>query len=90
LPGVLKKSHSAFFFDTSRVKTIQGTMPFLRKYYFGASDVIMSKINGLIDMEGKVVQYGSNSSLSARQEVVYNCTTQLMNPAAHGYMFLAA
>jgi hypothetical protein len=50
----------------------------------------MSKINGLIDMEGKVVQYGSNSSLSARQEVVYNCTTQLMNPAAHGYMFLAA
>jgi len=90
LPGILKKSHSAFFFDTSRVKTIQGTMPFLRKYYFGASDVIMSKINGLIDMDGKVVQYGTNSSLSAKQEMVYNCTTQLMNPAAHGYMFLAA
>jgi len=89
LPGVLLKSHSAFFFDTSRVQTQQGTVPFLRKYYFGVSDMFLSKINGLVDLENKVASFPSNSSLSAKQEVVYSCTTQLMNPAAHGWMYLA-
>lgn len=90
LNGTLLKSHSAFFFDTSRVQTQQGSVPFLRKYYFGAADMFMSKLNGLVDMDGKVTQYPTNSSLSARQEIVYSCTTQLMNPAAHGYMYLAS
>jgi hypothetical protein len=90
LSNTLLKSHSAFFFDTSRVQTQQGSVPFLRKYYFGAADMFMSKLNGLVDMDGKVTQYPTNSSLSARQEIVYSCTTQLMNPAAHGYMYLAS
>lgn len=93
LPGVLKKSHSAYFFDTSRVQTEQGSEAFIKKYWFGSAgaDMFMTPINGLVSIKNNTLALTSatNSTLSGKMEVVYNCTTQLTNPAAHGYMYLS-
>lgn len=90
VPGALMRSHSAFVFDTAPVQTKQGTVPFMYKYYFGNTHMFMSKVNGLITIEGGIAQIATNSTLNGKLEIVYNCTTQLMNPAACGYIFLVA
>jgi hypothetical protein len=94
LPGILKKSHSAFVFNTSKVQTEQGLEPFIKKYYFGptGADMWMTSIPGMVSIDpmNRISFQPTNSSLSGKVEVVYNCTTQLTNPAAHGYIYLSA
>jgi len=91
LPGVLLRSHSAFIFDTSPARVDGGgTRPFICKYYYGIADYFMNKVNGLVTLENGLPTVATNSSLASKLEIVYNCTTQLMNPAAHAYVFLTA
>lgn len=91
LPGTLLSSHSAYVFDTSKVQTESGLEPFIKKYYFGpqGADMWMTPVNGLVTIQNGIASIATNSTLSAKQEIVYNCTTQLTNPAAHAYIYLS-
>jgi hypothetical protein len=92
LPGVLKRSHAAFIFDTSRVLTEQGSEPFMKKKYFGpaGADMWVTPINGLVNIQNNTLSVvPTHAGLNGKVEVLYNCTTQLTNPAAHAFHYLS-
>lgn len=81
--GFTKRSRSAIWMSTDRVKTENGgTLPFVSDYYFGKSaDVHRWVVNGGYDANGNEVNVGSNSTTEASINFVLNKTTQIMNPA---------
>lgn len=88
-PGTTVQSNTAYFFDLSPVETKSGKVPFMRRYYYGYDGMFTNYVRGITDENGNRSQTASNDTTSTTFEIVYNQTTQLMNPAAHGYFSIA-
>lgn len=82
--GFSKRSRSAIWMATERVKTENGgDLPFVVDYYYGpTTDITRQEVVGMTDSRGNYVKQGANGQKSAEVNFTLNKTTQLMNPAA--------
>jgi len=89
-PGSTTMSKSAIWFDPSPVPTeMGGTMPALQDYYYIASDMIVTELPGMTNMQGSPNKTGYSPKLQSQVEVNWNTTRQLVNPTA-GYWHYTA
>lgn len=87
-----KRSYSAIWMSTGAVPTDNGgVLPFISEYYFGPkADVHIQTVNGMIDKNGSYVENGANGKKSVTYNMTLDKLTQLSNPSACMYHYVAS